>query len=246
MTRELWATILLIVGCAATLSSDSKPEYVKQCSRSDPKLITCLIDALHHLRPYLSDGIPEIELPSVEPFRMDELTLSLTGGVNGYKVQLRDLYIKGASNYTVENIKLGSPFQAIVRMPALILDAHYSSSGILIILPASGNGTFHARFGDARALVRGTVSTKSREGKTYLNVDNLDVVLAVKDVQMRVSKVFNNNRILTEATNLFLRENGQEVLKIMEPQLKRKLSVLFAGIVNQLLRHVPVESFLIP
>jgi len=179
------------------------------------------------------------------------------------------------------------------------------SSGILIILPASGNGTFHARFGDARALVRGTVSTKSREGKTYLNVDNLDVVLVVKDVQMRVSKVFNNNRILSkriiyytylrdtknnilnskfssnsrygqviiyylqeninfminlfsrscwfdllifaaEATNLFLRENGQEVLKIMEPQLKKKLSLLFAGIVNQLLRHVPVESFLIP
>jgi len=58
--------------------------------------------------------------------QMDELTLSLTGGVNGYKVQLRDLYVKGASNYTVEDIKLGSPFQAIVRMPVLILDAHYS------------------------------------------------------------------------------------------------------------------------
>lgn len=57
---------------------------------------------------------------------MDELTLSLTGGINGYKVQLRELYVKGASNYTVEDIKLGSPFEAVVRMPALILDAHYS------------------------------------------------------------------------------------------------------------------------
>ncbi|XP_011138549.1 protein takeout [Harpegnathos saltator] len=245
-TTRLCAILLLLVGCAATLSADSNPEYVKQCSRSDPKLITCLIDALHHLRPYLSAGIPEIELPAVEPFRMDELTLSLTGGVNGYKVQLRDLLIRGASNYTVEDIKLGSSFQAIVRMPALILDAHYSSSGVLIILPASGNGTFHARFGDARALVKGNVSTRPRDGKTYLNVDNLDVDLRVKDVQMRVRKIFNNNRILTEATNLFLRENGQEVLKIMEPQLKRKLSALFAGIVNQLLRHVPVETFLTP
>lgn len=245
MTKRLWV-ILLIVGYAVTLSSDSNPEYVKQCSRTDPKLVNCLIDALHHLRPYLSIGIPEIELPSVEPFRMDELTLSLTGGVNGYKIQLRDLYIKGASNYTVDDIKLGSPFQAIVRMPALILDAHYSSSGVLIILPASGNGTFHARFGDATALVKGTVSTKSREGKTYLNVDDLDVILGVKDVQMRVSKIFKNNRILTEAINLFLRENGQEVLKVMEPQLKKKLSALFAGIVNQLLRHLPVESFLTP
>lgn len=48
-------------------------EYVKQCSRSDPKLKSCLIDALHHLRPYLSVGIPEIELPSVEPFRVSSI-----------------------------------------------------------------------------------------------------------------------------------------------------------------------------
>lgn len=68
----------------------------------------------------------------------------------------------------------------------------------MIILPASGNGTFHARFGDAQALVKGNVSTRPRDGKTYLNVDNLDVDLRVKDVQMRVRKVFNNNRILSE------------------------------------------------
>ncbi|KAG7200234.1 hypothetical protein KM043_017711 [Ampulex compressa] len=239
-------SLFVVVSGAVTLSTDSTPEYVKQCSRSDPKVKTCLLDALHHLRPYLSHGIPEIELPPVEPFRMDELTLSLTGGTNGYKVQLRELYVRGASNYTVEDIQLGSPFQAIVRMPALVLDAHYSSSGILIILPASGNGTFHARFDDARALAKGTVSTKIQDGKTYLHVENLDVELSVKKVNMRVRKVFNNNRILTEATNLFLREHGQEVLKVMEPQLKRKLSALFAGIVNQLLRHVPVETFLLP
>ncbi|KAF7387179.1 hypothetical protein HZH68_012856 [Vespula germanica] len=226
--------------------SYSSAEYVKQCSRKDPKLKSCLIDSLHHLKPYLKDGIPEIELPSVEPFRMDELTLSLTGGTNGYKVQLRELYVRGASNYTVEDIQLGSPFEAVIRMPALVLDAQYTSSGVLIILPASGNGTFHARFDDVRALVKGLVSTKIRDDKTYLNVEKLDVELGVKNVNMRVRKIYRNNRILTEATNLFLRENGQEVLKAMEPQLKRKLSVLFAGIVNQLLRHVPVETFLLP
>ncbi|XP_043502006.1 uncharacterized protein LOC122524032 [Polistes fuscatus] len=238
--------LLFIVYSMTTLSLESNPEYVKQCSSNDPNLKSCLIDSLHHLKPYLKDGIPEIELPPIEPFRMDELTLSLTGGKNGYKVQLRELYVRGASNYTVEDIKLGSPFEAIIRMPALVLDAQYSSSGILIILPASGNGTFYARFDDVRALVKGSVSTTIRDNKTYLHVDKLDVDLSVKNVNMKVKKIFTNSRILTEATNLFLRENGQEVLKAMEPQLKRKLSVLFAGIVNQLLRHVPVETFLLP
>lgn len=241
------ASFALLGPAEAGVDDGDTPSYVKQCSRKDPQLKSCLINALHHLRPYLRDGIPEIELPTIEPFRMDELKLSLTGGVNGYTVRLRDLLVRGASNYTVEDIKLGSPFEAVIRMPALILDAQYTSSGVLIILPASGNGTFHARFGNARALVRGEVSQRQRSnGKTYLNVDRLDVQLSVRDVNMRIRKVFNNNRILTEATNLFLRENGQEVLKIMEPQLKKKLSALFIDIVNQLLRNVPVETFLLP
>jgi len=50
-------------------------------------------------------GIPEIEMPSVEPFRMDELSLSLTTGPNGYKVTLRDLDIYGASNFTISDLK---------------------------------------------------------------------------------------------------------------------------------------------
>jgi hypothetical protein len=66
------------------------------------------------------------------------------------------------------------------------------------------------------------------------------------NVQLIQFKVTFNPLFLAEATNLFLRENGQEVLKIMEPQLKKKLSTLFAGIVNQLLRNVPVETFLLP
>lgn len=57
---------------------------------------------------------------------MDELQLSLTGGINGYRVQLRELYVRGASNFTVKDIKLGSPFQAIITMPALALNAQYS------------------------------------------------------------------------------------------------------------------------
>lgn len=48
-----------------------------------------------------------------------------------------------------------------------------------------------------------------------------------------------------EATNLFLRENGIEVLRAMQPQLQKKLAIEFAGIANQLLENVPREAFLV-
>lgn len=225
------------------------PPYVKQCKEGDPHLLNCLMDAIHHLRPYLKRGIDEIELPSVEPFQMDELTLSLTTGPNGYKVSLKDMVIYGASNYSVQTIKLsenGKPFEAVIKIPELLIDARYTSSGVLIILPASGNGTFHATFDDITAKVEGKVTVNNRNDLEYLHVDTLDLDLDVADVRMVVKRIFRNNPILTEAINLFLRENGQEVLKAMTPQLKKKLSTLFLNIANQLLTHVPIKTFLVP
>lgn len=36
--------------------------YIKQCSKQDPELIGCLKGALHHLRPYLAEGIEDIKV----------------------------------------------------------------------------------------------------------------------------------------------------------------------------------------
>lgn len=44
-------------------------------------------------------------MPSTEPFKMDVLSLALTGGPNGYKINLRDMEVFGASNFTVKSIK---------------------------------------------------------------------------------------------------------------------------------------------
>lgn len=239
----------LSFGVGTAIDPNVIPPYVKQCKEADPNLLNCLIDALHNLRPYLKTGIEEIDLPSVEPFQMDELTLSLTTGPNGYKVSLKNLDIFGASNYTVEQIKLSEnnkPFEAIIKIPELRIGARYTSTGILIILPASGNGTFHANFDDITAKVMGQISVNQKDGLDYLNVDTLSLDLDVADVRMGVRKIFKNNPILTQAINLFLRENGQEVLMAMKPQLRKKLSALFQNIANQLLTHIPLKTFLVP
>lgn len=107
-----------------------------------------------------------------------------------------------------------TPFDVIIHLLLIPQDAAnrgaygklflFFSSGVLIILPASGNGEFGARFGNAKAQVRGLVSTSERNNKTYLHVDTLDVHLTVKDVNMRVRKIFNNNRILSEFFVIFL------------------------------------------
>ncbi|KAK0182280.1 hypothetical protein PV327_000433 [Microctonus hyperodae] len=241
ITVELFISYLLLI-----ISAETPSDYIKQCSKNDPYVKTCLINTIHHLRPYLNVGIPEIGLSIVEPFRLDKVLLTLTGGVNGYKIELTEVFIKGMSNFTIKDIKFGSKFEVIVTIPKLELNAKYTSSGVLIILPANSNGTFYSRFDHVESIIKGSASTIINNEKTYIKVDTLDVQLHIKNVFMHIQRNSNFNQIIGEASNLFLRENGREVLKAMEPQLKKKLSVLIIGIVNQLLRHVPVETFLLP
>lgn len=236
---------LFIFGNVRELLAETNLPYIKQCKSDVKDLTGCFISSIHHIRPYLARGIPDIEMPSTEPFRMDELSLSLTTGPNGYRVTLRDIDVFGASNYTVSSLKLAEgkkPFETRIIIPKMRITSKYSSSGVLIILPASGNGTFHAALGDVSTVCKGFVSKQTRNGEDYLHIDSMELDLEVKNVRMLVKKVFNNNRILTEATNLFLKENGHEVLKAMTPQLRKKLSAVFMQIGNQIFKHVPVSS----
>ncbi|XP_050443657.1 uncharacterized protein LOC126847461 [Adelges cooleyi] len=246
MLQSYIVVAVVAVSCvhAANKSAKVIPPYIKQCIRNDPKLNECLAAEINHLRPYLVQGIKEIELPPVEPFRMDSLSLAITGGSNGYKITLRDIDLYGASNFSIQKILLrpNLPFEGKVRIPKMTMDAKYASTGVLLVLPANGNGTFHADLGDVICTAKGVVSSYQKDSQEYYNLDVLEVDLVIKKAYMLVSKV-NNNRIIVEATNLFLRENGQEVLQVMMPQLRTKLATIFKRIVNQLLTHVPAETF---
>nr|CAI5830090.1 unnamed protein product [Callosobruchus analis] len=138
------------------------------------------------------------------------------------------------------------PFEAVINIPILRINSRYESSGVLIILPASGNGTFNGQLEGVEATVRGRTSINEKENLRYLHVDALHVDLVVRNIRLLVKNVYKNNAILTQAINLFLRENGMEVFKVMLPQLRKKLAVLFMSIANSLLSHVPLEAFYLP
>lgn len=91
-----------------------------------------------------------------------------------------------------------TPFEIKIHIPKLKINSKYSSSGVLIILPASGNGTFHSVLGDVHSACRGMVSTSRRDGLDYLHIDSMSLDLEVKTVKMMVKKVFNHNRILSK------------------------------------------------
>lgn len=90
------------------------------------------------------------------------------------------------------------PFEAKIAIPRLTIQARYTSSGVLLIIPASGNGDFDAVLEGVIAEVKGRTSSTPKENGNYLHVESLVMELNVKKVRMHIARVFKNNRILSE------------------------------------------------
>ncbi|XP_034246880.1 uncharacterized protein LOC117648483 [Thrips palmi] len=196
-------------------------------------------------------GIPEVDVPSTEPFRLAELSLSLTEGRGGYRISLKDIDVTGVSNFTVRDLTVGEAgaFSLDVDIPLLSLVADYSSSGVLIMIPASGRGTLHGELGRVRTQLRGALSVRGadradRAGRQHVHVDRLLVDLKVGDVSMRIDRAPGENFIIAQATNMLLRTSGHLVLDAMMPELRLKLADVFLGIANNIFAKVSVDQLL--
>ncbi|KAK3915632.1 Putative beta-carotene-binding protein [Frankliniella fusca] len=244
------------------------PPYIHQCSRRDPRLHACYIEAIMHVRPWLAKGIPEIAVPSTEPFRLVELSLSLTEGPKGYRITLRDIDVTGVSSYSVRDLSFGDAggvFSLEVFIPELSLVANYSSAGVLIMVPASGRGTLYGSLGGVRAHLRGAGRVQAAgqrhgqegqeqiqagpgqgaaERERFVHVDRLSVDLKVRDVKMRIERGRGENPIIARATNLLLRTSAHLVLDAMMPELRLKLADVFLNIANNIFSKVPLEQLL--
>lgn len=77
-------------------------DFIHVCKKNDPNLSKCITDSVNHLRPYLNTGLPEYNIPALEPFLLKEL---ITTTEENVKLKLRNIKVYGASNFTITKLK---------------------------------------------------------------------------------------------------------------------------------------------
>lgn len=50
--------------------------YIKVCNRKDPEINNCVVNSIEQLRSKLKIGIPELEVPAIEPLLLKHVRLS--------------------------------------------------------------------------------------------------------------------------------------------------------------------------
>uniref|UniRef100_A0A8D8LL64 Circadian clock-controlled protein n=1 Tax=Cacopsylla melanoneura TaxID=428564 RepID=A0A8D8LL64_9HEMI len=224
--------------------------YLHQCHKDDPQVNECLIESANTLLKNFQRGIPELGVTNVEPIVIDEIHLALGSGPNGYRATFKEVTAYGVSNMTVIGARSdlsSNQFQFTFHVPKISIRAHYRSSGVLIMVPATGGGEYWGEYDDCKAKVYLKASEYSRsDGRRYLRTEDLKMDFTVKNLKMGIEKVHNGNQILEAALNLFINSNSQELLKEMKPDIKKKLLVQMKTFLDDhLFAQIPYDEWVV-
>lgn len=71
----------------------------------DPELEKCINSSIEAIRSKLVKGIPELDVPSLEPLALNEVTLSR--GPDGAKIEasVKNLKVYGPSNFIIKSLR---------------------------------------------------------------------------------------------------------------------------------------------
>lgn len=80
-------------------------KYLHVCRKSDPNLSGCMVKSIETLRPYLVKGIPEIDVPSIDPMILGDLIVSESTQSNGLRLSAKNVRSFGSSLFKLKKIE---------------------------------------------------------------------------------------------------------------------------------------------
>ncbi|KAF7992326.1 hypothetical protein HCN44_001651 [Aphidius gifuensis] len=223
------------------------PEYILPCSRKDPAIDSCIQTAFNHLRPYLINGISELDLPPIEPLIIPELKMQ--NGQGGVRVIARFSNISaiGPGNYTIRKVR--SDLKSLrldlhLNIPRIELQGHYEVAGNVLVFPIQSHGDFWAVFGDVNSVAKVQGDDIVRDGIHYMKIARLVVDFKLGSSRFKVADHLNGNNVIGQAMNQFLNDNSKEIIDEMRPAASASIAKHFKSFLNTAFTKVPLKVWL--
>lgn len=222
------------------------PDYIKICKRDQNTINECVKNSIENIRPNLISGIPELNVPTLEPFYIPEI-VAVSGELVPLKASGKDVKVSGAGNFTIKSIVVDLETLTIrgkVRFPRLHLDGRYNLDTQILIVPLRGEGNLVANAVKCDADILLKSKLIMQDGKEYLRFTSLDVDISIKDYRIRLDGLFNGNKALGDATNEAINQNRGEFLKTTQPYLEKTVAKILLDSANKIVANIPFDELL--
>lgn len=169
------------------------------------------------------------------------------------------------------NEKPDGKYEIRLKGPRAELVGPYRVNGRILILPIQGDGISNITLGewflaianhhhhhqienevthsincslsvDGDFLVRFHGKSVTRNGKTYLRVENLKLSFSLSKMIFDLTNLYNGDKALGDSTNLFLNQNWLEVFTEIKKSVFSAFSQIIENVLNNVLTKVPYDE----
>lgn len=238
-----WLLLALVAAIEATNAVDL-PEYLHVCHREDPKLTECMKESIETLRPYLARGIPELDIPSIDPILLGDLIVAESVPGQGVSISAKDIKAYGPSNFKLKKltvVEYGKIYSFELELPHLYVEGRYIVDGRILLLPVKGSGKFTGNFTQGIGSVRIKGDRKRINGKDHLSLAKLDIKIRVSDGRIKLENLFGGDRVLGEIINETINQNFNLLSTELIPLIEKALQRIFKRTGNKILERFPEE-----
>ncbi|XP_044750407.1 uncharacterized protein LOC123310806 [Coccinella septempunctata] len=240
---SICAVLLIVFSVEA---AKDLPSYFPRCYRNDPKLNECLLKATETVKPFLIKGVPELNVPSIEPLIIPEIELQQGTQALNFKASLKNVTVHGLSSYKLDKFDFDVPnlqFFCGGWVEKLDLEGKYKVSGKILIAPIEGEGTFTATVGKSRMDVYQKVKEVTKKGLVYISPVHTNSSISVGNPKAHLDGLFQNNEQLNKATNDVISDNIDILFEEIKPVLEKVITNFMEDILLSALEgQVPFDK----
>ncbi|XP_045470422.1 uncharacterized protein LOC123677769 [Harmonia axyridis] len=192
--------------------------------------------AIEDLRPFLKKGVPEHDIPSLEPLILEDL---ITENISGLKVRVTNVSAYGCSDFIVKYVNVNWDNRSMelnIDIPKLKINAHYIVNGKVLMVPIKGNGDIEANITDCSSQAFLQMDKYEVNGERHVRFSRVDLKVKVGGGLIRLENLFNADNNLLSFINDVVNKNLEMFLKELMPIVEKGLSRKFMEVGNNIIQ----------
>lgn len=206
-----------------------------------------------HALAVFQKGFSPLNLPTIEPLKVDELSLDHSGGRDGFnlKMDYKNVLIDGLTRTKV--VRAALSFEPYFRIRSefyydkLDFTADYKASGQLLLFPIQGNGKGNISMQQMTSFndIKGELVTNPEDGRIYANIIDYRIKLKPKRVYFNFENLFKGDKTIAETMGKFFNDNWELLFSSLSPEYSKLFGNEFKKLANKVFNNIPLNELIL-
>ncbi|XP_017755795.1 PREDICTED: circadian clock-controlled protein-like [Eufriesea mexicana] len=219
------------------------PETVKTCNRDSDDFSSCLRLAIQEAWPTFVKGLPDFDMPPLDPYYTDSHSIEHESGQLRGKIIATDVRTYGLAKARFLSVKpeMADDFFRLeidVDISKILIDGDYKAEGSLGAFKIGGKGFFNVSLEDVRC----TWDISGHVADDRWVVEHFKMVPTVGNMRIWFSDLFNGNEDLNHAALVFINEYWPLVYRGMLPKMMNTWDEYLTEFTNRFFSKIPFST----